>query len=97
MDAEEWWPEEIFPQLGDAGYFGITVPEEYGGIGHGPRHIRPECLQGLRALEPMRWGSAGWHTKNLCLNNIYRNANEEQRRKYLPDPVFGAARSVRSD
>ena len=33
MDNEEWWPEHVFPQIGDAGYFGLTVPEEYGGQG----------------------------------------------------------------
>ena len=33
MDAEEWWPDDAFPKIGDNGFFGITVPEEYGGAG----------------------------------------------------------------
>ena len=33
MDAEEWWPEDVFETIGEAGYFGLTVPEEYGGQG----------------------------------------------------------------
>ena len=33
MDDEEWWPEEVFHEIGAAGYFGLTVPEEYGGQG----------------------------------------------------------------
>ena len=33
MDNEEWWPEEAFPKLGETGYLGITVAEEFGGAG----------------------------------------------------------------
>jgi Acyl-CoA dehydrogenase, N-terminal domain len=33
MDAEEWWPEDAFPKIGDNGLFGVTIPEEYGGAG----------------------------------------------------------------
>ena len=31
MDAEEWWPDEVFPKLGEVGYLGITAPPELGG------------------------------------------------------------------
>jgi len=87
MDAEEWWPEEAFPKLGEAGYFGITVPEEYGGAG------MDLLTSGLVLQAFGRWNHAlalSWVAhENLCLNNIYRNANEEQRRKYLPDLCAG--------
>jgi isovaleryl-CoA dehydrogenase len=33
MDRDEWWPDDLFPRLGAAGYLGIAVPEEYGGVG----------------------------------------------------------------
>ena len=33
MDAEEYWPEDAFPKIGEAGFFGVTVPESYGGVG----------------------------------------------------------------
>ena len=33
MDAEEWWPPEAFAKIGATGYFGIPVPEDYGGAG----------------------------------------------------------------
>src|SRR4051812_32848439 len=33
MDRDEWWPEDAFSKIGDAGYFGITIPEQYGGTG----------------------------------------------------------------
>ena len=33
MDRDEWWPEAAFPKIGDNGFFGVTIPEEYGGSG----------------------------------------------------------------
>src|SRR2546429_3089394 len=42
MDRDEWWPEAAFPKIGDNGFFGVTIPEEYGGA-------RPKLLAaGLR-------------------------------------------------
>lgn len=82
MDEEEWWPEEIFAAIGEAGYFGLTVPEEYGGQG------LDLFTSGLVGQAFARWNYAlalSWIAhENLCLNNIYRNANEAQRARYLP-------------
>src|ERR1700716_3412233 len=36
MDRDEWWPEAAFPKIGDNGFFGVTIPEEYGGGGPNP-------------------------------------------------------------
>nr|WP_295469591.1 acyl-CoA dehydrogenase family protein [Mesorhizobium sp.] len=87
MDNEEWWPEEAFPKIGDNGLFGITVPEEYGGAGL-DLVAAGLVLQGLA-----RWNHAmalAWVAHdNLCANNIYRNGNDAQRRKYLPDLCSG--------
>jgi isovaleryl-CoA dehydrogenase len=87
MDAEEWWPDEAFPAIGNAGLLGITVPSDYGGVG-GDLFMSGLVLQGLA-----RWNHAvalSWVAHdNLCANNIYRNANEAQRRKYLPGLCAG--------
>ncbi|MFH1795176.1 MAG: acyl-CoA dehydrogenase family protein, partial [Pseudomonadota bacterium] len=87
MDNEEWWPEDAFPKIGDNGLFGITVPEEYGGAGL-DLVAAGLVLQGLA-----RWNHAmalAWVAHdNLCANNIYRNGNDAQRRKYLPDLCSG--------
>ncbi len=87
MDADEWWPAEAFPKLGAQGYFGLTVPESYGGVGL-DLMASGVVLQGLA-----RWNHAlalSWVAhENLCLNNIYRNGNEAQRRQYLPDLCSG--------
>ena len=82
MDAEEWWPEDIFPVIGRNGFFGVTAPPEYGGAGS-DLFASGLVLQGFA-----RWNHAlalSWVAhENLCLNNILRNASEALRRKYLP-------------
>ena len=87
MDADEWWPDEAFGKIGEAGFFGITVPEEYGGVG------LDLVASGLVVQGFARWNHAlalSWVAhENLCLNNIYRNGSEAQRRKYLPDLCAG--------
>lgn len=87
MDDEEWWPETVFRDIGEAGYFGLTVPEEYGGQG------LDFFTSGLVCQAFGRWNyalSLSWIAhENLCLNNIYRNANEFLRAKYLPGLCAG--------
>ncbi|HEX7441759.1 MAG TPA: acyl-CoA dehydrogenase family protein, partial [Caldimonas sp.] len=87
MDDEEWWPSEVFTKIGATGYFGIPVPEAYGGAG------LDLFTSGLVLQAFARWNSAialSWVAhENLCLYNIYRNADEEQRRRYLPGLCSG--------
>ncbi len=82
MDDEEWWPDHIFPVIGETGYFGITVPESLGGAG------MDLMTSGLVLQAFSRWNHAlalSWVAhENLCLHNILRNANEAQKKKYLP-------------
>ncbi len=89
MDEEEWWPEGIFQQVGEQGYFGLTVPEHFGGVG------LDYFTSGLVCQAMARWNyalSLSWVAhENLCLNNIYRNANDDLRRKYLPNLCSGKA------
>ncbi len=89
MDHEEWWPQDAFPRIGDNGFFGATIPEDYGGAG------LDLLAAGLVLQGFARWNHAmalSWVAHdNLCANNIYRNGNEQQRRKYLPDLCTGRA------
>ena len=82
MDDEEWWPPKIFAQIGATGYFGVPVPETYGGVG------MDLLASGLVVQAFARWNHAlalSWVAhENLCLYNIYRNANEDLRKTYLP-------------
>ncbi len=87
MDNEEWWPPEIFRQIGANGYFGITAPEALGGVGANL------FTSGLVLQAFGRWNHAvaiSWVAhENLCLHNILRNANEDQLRRYVPGLVNG--------
>ncbi|WP_210242459.1 acyl-CoA dehydrogenase family protein [Prosthecodimorpha hirschii] len=87
MDDEEWWPEEAFPKLGEAGFFGATIPEQYGGAGL-DLLAAGLVLQGFSRWNHAMALSVAAHD-NLCANNIYRNGNEDQRRRYLPDLCAG--------
>jgi isovaleryl-CoA dehydrogenase len=86
-DKENEFPNALWKKLGDMGLLGITVSEEYGGSGMG-------YLQHVVALEEISRGSAsialsyGAHS-NLCVNQIFSNGNEAQKRKYLPKLISG--------
>ncbi|MGB1581479.1 MAG: acyl-CoA dehydrogenase family protein, partial [Nevskiales bacterium] len=87
MDAEEWWPEDVFKTIGSNGYFGITAPESFGGSN------MDIFSSGIVLQAFSRWNYAlalSWVAhENLCLHNILRNANEEQKAKYVSGLVSG--------
>ena len=87
MDDEDWWPDEAFRGLGDMGYLGQTIPEEYGGAGLDYLTSGLLVEQMAIANGPVAFSFVGHD--NLCANNIHRNGNEEQRRKYLPGLCSG--------
>jgi isovaleryl-CoA dehydrogenase len=87
IDAEDWFPQELWPEMGELGLHGITVAEEDGGLGLG-------YLEHVVAQEEVARASAsvglsyGAHS-NLCVNQISRWANPEQKAKYLPKLISG--------
>ncbi len=87
MDNDEWWPPEAFRTIGANGYFGIPVPETWGGSG------LDLFTSGLVLQAFGRWNHAlalSWVAhENLCLYNLYRNCNDEQRQRYLPGLCSG--------
>ncbi|WP_417840474.1 isovaleryl-CoA dehydrogenase [Terasakiella sp.] len=86
-DLENSFPNHMWPRFGELGLLGITVDEEYGGAGLG-------YLEHIIAMEEISRASAsiglsyGAHS-NLCVNQISRNGNEEQKKKYLPKLISG--------
>src|SRR2546429_9776139 len=74
MDRDEWWPEAAFPKIGDNGFFGVTIPEEYGGARPKPPAPRP-LLEGVAPSDPPPAPSLGGRG-NLCAHNHYLNRTE---------------------
>ena len=87
IDRKDWFPIELWPELGALGLHGITVPEEDGGLGLG-------YLEHVVAQEEVARASAsiglsyGAHS-NLCVNQLRRWGNSEQKARYLPKLISG--------
>jgi isovaleryl-CoA dehydrogenase len=87
IDRENEFPSDLWRKFGDLGVLGITVEEEWGGAGLG-------YLEHVVAMEEISRASAsvglsyGAHS-NLCVNQIRRNGNAEQKKKYLPKLISG--------
>jgi isovaleryl-CoA dehydrogenase len=87
IDRDDRFPIELWPEMGALGLHGITVEEEWGGLGLG-------YLEHVVAQEEVARASAsvglsyGAHS-NLCINQVRRWANDEQKAKYLPRLISG--------
>ena len=87
IDAEDWFPRDLWPEMGALGLHGITVEPEDGGLGLG-------YLEHVIAVEEVSRASAsiglsyGAHS-NLCVNQIRRWGTPEQKAKYLPGLISG--------
>lgn len=87
VDAEDWFPRDLWPEMGALGLHGMTVEEEWGGIGVG-------YLEHVIAVEEVSRASAsvglsyGAHS-NLCVNQIRRWGTDAQKARYLPGLISG--------
>ncbi|CTQ68605.1 isovaleryl-CoA dehydrogenase [Roseibium alexandrii] len=87
IDRDDWFPRELWPEMGELGLHGITVEEEWGGSGLG-------YLEHCIAMEEVSRASAsiglsyGAHS-NLCVNQLRRWGNEDQKKRYLGKLVSG--------
>ncbi|NUU01666.1 isovaleryl-CoA dehydrogenase [Herbaspirillum robiniae] len=87
IDRSDQFPMDLWKKMGDLGVLGITASEEYGGADMG-------YLAHIVAMEEISRASAsvglsyGAHS-NLCVNQIKRNGNDAQKKKYLPKLISG--------
>ena len=87
IDKDNQFPRDLWPAMGALGLHGITVEEEFGGIGLG-------YLEHTIAVEEVSRASAsvglsyGAHS-NLCINQLKRWGSQAQKEKYLPKLLSG--------
>jgi acyl-CoA dehydrogenase len=86
-DERQYFPAEIFHQLGALGVMGILVPESYGGAGLGYREYVTAIVE-LSKVDPSIGLSMAAHN-SLCTNHILMFGNETQKQKYLPKLASG--------
>ncbi|HVO75565.1 MAG TPA: acyl-CoA dehydrogenase family protein [Ignavibacteriaceae bacterium] len=86
-DELQKFPSEIIKQLGELGFLGVLIPEEFGGVGLGYREFSI-VIEELARVDPSVALSVAAHN-GLCTNHIYLFGNEYQRKKYLPDLTSG--------
>lgn len=86
-DESQKFPMEIMQRLGELGFMGILVPEEFGGAGLGYFEYAL-IIEELAKVDPSVALSVAAHN-GLCTNHINLFGNEHQKKKYLPDLASG--------
>ena len=87
VDRSNDFPMELWEMMGNLGLHGITISEEFGGVdmGYLAHCVAVEEISRANAAIGMSYGA---HS-NLCINQIYRWGNEQQKNKYLPKLISG--------
>jgi alkylation response protein AidB-like acyl-CoA dehydrogenase len=86
-DESQEFPMDLFHELGELGFMGILFPEEYGGAGLGYVDF-VVIIEEIAKVDPSIALSVAAHN-GLCTGHIFRFANDDLKKKYLPDLVTG--------
>ena len=90
--AREWgershFPREVFRKLGELGFLGVLIPEEYGGAGLTYKDY-VVIVEELGAVEGGVALSVAAHN-SLCTNHIFVYGSEAQKKRWLPPLAAG--------
>lgn len=86
-DEAQYFPTEVFHELGELGVMGMLVPEEFGGAGLGYKEYVSAIIE-LSKVDPSIGLSMAAHN-SLCTNHILMFGNAAQKKAYLPKLASG--------
>jgi alkylation response protein AidB-like acyl-CoA dehydrogenase len=86
-DESQEFPKDLMHKMGEQGFLGVIVPEEYGGAGLG-YHEYIAVIEEITKVDPSVGLSVAAHN-SLCTNHILQFGSEEQKKKYLPKLATG--------
>lgn len=93
LEAADEFPADLVAGMRDLGLFGVTIPEDYGGLGL-------DLLTYIGVIEELAYGWMSLtgivNTHTMCATLILAHGTEEQRRRWLPDMASGARRGALS-
>ena len=88
-DEAQHFPTDLFPKLGEMGFAGVMVPEEYGGSGLGYQEYITIIEEITKVCSSIGLSVAAHNS--LCTGHIMAFGTAEQKQKYLPQLASGKA------
>jgi alkylation response protein AidB-like acyl-CoA dehydrogenase len=86
-DERQHFPTDVMHKLGEHGFLGVLIPEEYGGAGMGYHEYITVITEIAKVCGSVGLSLAAHNS--LCTNHLYTFGNEEQRKRWLPKLATG--------